>query len=43
MVARRTRRGLPPEPTEDERRRRDGEDDDLEGGLEPGFRAGGER
>ncbi len=43
MVARRTRRGLPPEPTEDERNRRGRDDDDLEGGLEPGFRAGGER
>ena len=43
MVARRTRRGLPPEPTEDEKRRREGEDDDLEGGLESGFRAGGDR
>jgi small subunit ribosomal protein S6 len=43
MIARRTKRGLPPEPTEDEKRRREGEDDDLEGGLESGFRAGGDR
>jgi small subunit ribosomal protein S6 len=43
MAARRTRRGLPPEPTEDERHRRDSDEDDLEGGLESGFRAGGER
>ena len=43
MVARRTKRGLPPEPTEDERQRRESDDDDLEGGLETGFRAGGDR
>jgi small subunit ribosomal protein S6 len=42
-AARRTKRGLPPEPTEDERQRRESDDDDIEGGLEPGFRAGGER
>jgi small subunit ribosomal protein S6 len=43
MSARRVRRGLPPEPTEGERHRRDEDDDDLEGGLETGFRHGGER
>ena len=45
MAARRVRRGLPPEPTEGERKQREARDedeDDLEGGLEPGFR-GGER
>jgi small subunit ribosomal protein S6 len=35
---RRTRRGLPPEPTEGERHRREDDDDE-----EPAFRAGGER
>jgi small subunit ribosomal protein S6 len=45
MAARRVRRGLPPEPTEGERKQREARDedeDDLEGGLEPAFR-GGER
>jgi small subunit ribosomal protein S6 len=44
-VARRVRRGLPPEPTEMElNRRRADKDDDLEGGGEGGgYRAGGER
>jgi hypothetical protein len=42
-VARRVRRGLPPEPTETERKRRD-EDDDDDGPMESSFRgAGGER
>jgi len=41
-VARRVRRGLPPEPTETELSRRNEEDDDLDGGVE-GFRAGGDR
>jgi len=40
---RRVRRGLPPEPTEHERKRRDEDDDDSEGGLEMGFRPGGDR
>ena len=43
MAARRTRRGLPPEPTEAERERHRGDDDDTEGGLEAGFRPGGDR
>ncbi|HYN08216.1 MAG TPA: 30S ribosomal protein S6 [Vicinamibacterales bacterium] len=43
-VKRRTRRGLPPEPTESERRRPDDDDDDLDGGSELGYhRPGGER
>jgi len=41
-VARRVRRGLPPEPTESERKRRD-EDEDDDGGMEQFFRPGGER
>jgi small subunit ribosomal protein S6 len=41
MASRRVRRGLPPEPTEQERSRREEEDDDLES-PEMGFR-GGER
>jgi small subunit ribosomal protein S6 len=41
MASRRVRRGLPPEPTEQERSRRMEDDDDLEG-PEMGFR-GGER
>ena len=41
MAERRTRRGLPPEPTETERRRHADEDDDSE--TEQGFRAGGDR
>jgi small subunit ribosomal protein S6 len=42
-VARRVRRGLPPEPTETELHRRQEENDDLDGGGEMGFRAGGDR
>jgi small subunit ribosomal protein S6 len=43
-VARRVRRGLPPEPTETERKRRDEEDEDGDGGMETAFRTtGGER
>ena len=42
-VKRRTRRGLPPEPTESERRRPDDDDDDLDSGGDLGYRAGGER
>ncbi len=41
MVARRVRRGLPPEPTETELHRRQ-QDDDGESG-DSGYRAGGER
>jgi small subunit ribosomal protein S6 len=40
-VARRVRRGLPPEPTEQERKRRVDEDDDMDAGMD-GYR-GGER
>jgi small subunit ribosomal protein S6 len=40
---RRVRRGLPPEPTEHERHRREEDDEDGEGGLEMGFRPGGDR
>lgn len=39
MSARRVKRGLPPEPTEQERSRRNEEDDDLDG-PEMGFRGG---
>jgi small subunit ribosomal protein S6 len=39
MAERRTRRGLPPEPTETERRRHAEEDDDSDMGLEQGFRS----
>ena len=39
MASRRVRRGLPPEPTEQERSRRQEEDDDMEG-PEMGFRGG---
>jgi small subunit ribosomal protein S6 len=43
-VARRLRRGLPPEPTEMElSRRKEEKDDDLEAGGDTGYRAGGER
>ena len=43
-VARRVRRGLPPEPTETERKRRDEEDEDGDGGMESAYRGtGGER
>ena len=41
-VARRVRRGLPPEPTETELHRRNEENYDLDGGAD-GFRAGGDR
>ena len=41
-VARRVRRGLPPEPTETELHRRR-QDDDQEGGGDSAFRAGGEQ
>jgi small subunit ribosomal protein S6 len=43
QVARRVKRGLPPEPTEGERQRRQEEEDDMEAGPGGGFRAGGER
>jgi small subunit ribosomal protein S6 len=39
-VERRVRRGLPPEPTETELHRRNEDDDDMDGGLEMGFRGG---
>lgn len=39
-VARRVRRGLPPEPTETERKRREEDDDDMDGGMEQMFRGG---
>jgi small subunit ribosomal protein S6 len=39
MASRRVRRGLPPEPTEQERNRRREEDDDMDG-PEMGFRGG---
>ena len=42
MTARRVRRGLPPEPTEQERSRRQEDDDDLDG-PEMGFRERGDR
>jgi small subunit ribosomal protein S6 len=43
-VARRVRRGLPPEPTETERKRRAEDDDDGESTMETTFRGtGGER
>ncbi len=38
---RRVRRGLPPEPTETERKRRQDEEDDSDGGMEQTFRGGG--
>lgn len=41
-VARRVRRGLPPEPTETERQRRADDDDDADGG-DHGFRDRGDR
>lgn len=40
---RRIKRGLPPEPTELERKRRADEDDDLDGGMDQMFRGGGDR
>jgi small subunit ribosomal protein S6 len=39
MAERRTRRGLPPEPTETERRRHAEEDDDSDMSMEQGFRS----
>jgi len=42
-VARRVRRGLPPEPTETELHRRQEENDDLDAGVDMGYRAGGDR
>jgi len=42
MTARRVRRGLPPEPTEQERSRRQEDDDDMDG-PEMGFRERGDR
>ena len=42
-VARRVRRGLPPEPTETERQRRAEDDDDLDGGMDHLFRERGDR
>jgi small subunit ribosomal protein S6 len=43
-VARRVRRGLPPEPTETERKRREDDDDDGESVMDGSFRdRGGER
>lgn len=39
MAERRIRRGLPPEPTETERRRHADEDDDMDGGMDS-FRGG---
>jgi small subunit ribosomal protein S6 len=41
-VARRVRRGLPPEPTEQERKRRVDDDDDMDAGMD-GLYRGGER
>jgi hypothetical protein len=43
MAERRVRRGLPPEPTETERKRHAEEDDDSEMGMEHMFRGGGDR
>src|SRR5436190_363471 len=42
-VARRVRRGLPPEPTETELHRRQEENDDLDAGGDMGFRERGDR
>jgi len=42
-VARRVRRGLPPEPTETERQRRAEEEDDADGGMDHMFRDRGDR
>jgi small subunit ribosomal protein S6 len=42
-VARRVRRGLPPEPTETELHRRREENDDLDAGGDMGFRERGDR
>lgn len=43
MAERRVRRGLPPEPTEHERRRHAEDDDDGDGAMDQAFRAGGDR
>ena len=43
MATRRVKRGLPPEPTETERRRHAEEDDDSEVGMEGMFHRGGDR
>jgi small subunit ribosomal protein S6 len=43
QVARRVRRGLPPEPTETERQRRAEDDDDADGGMDHMFRDRGDR
>jgi small subunit ribosomal protein S6 len=43
MAERRVRRGLPPEPTEHERRRHAEDDDDGEMSMDQAFRAGGDR
>jgi small subunit ribosomal protein S6 len=42
-VKRRLRRGLPPEPTETELNRRREDSDDMDGGMDSGFRGGRER
>ena len=42
-VKRRLKRGLPPEPTELELSRRQEDSDDMDGGIESGFRGGRER
>ena len=43
MAERRVRRGLPPEPTEHERRRHAEDDDDGDVSMDQVFRAGGDR
>jgi len=43
MAERRVRRGLPPEPTDSERKRHAEEDDDSEMGMDHMFRGGGDR
>ena len=43
MAKRRVSRGLPPEPTDSERKRHAEEDDDSEMGMEHMFRGGGDR
>lgn len=42
-TARRVRRGLPPEPTETELHRRNEDNDDMDGGMDMGFRGGREQ
>jgi len=42
-VKRRVRRGLPPEPTEQELSRRREDSDDMDGAMESGFRGGRDR